>query len=162
MHPDLQPLFESAERKRHDLIERVRIMPVDRREARPRPKDWSPLEVVEHCRLLEEVYLQWLRETRPEDLAGRRASRHPMIPMIKFMMTRSIPSPTMPIFEPGEAASLEEIADRWQRERAELARALEGKAPTEPVLRHKMFGPLSGHQILDLYDAHLTYHLRRL
>jgi hypothetical protein len=161
MNPELQELYDSAERKRQEMIERIKQLPEEARALQPSEREWSPLQVAEHCRVTEALYEELARETKPEQLEGRRATRHLMLSMIRWSMRRAIRAPTMPMFEPQAAPPIEETEREWAALRSRLAAIVEGAEPDQPVLIHKMFGPMSGRQILEIMDAHMDYHLTR-
>jgi hypothetical protein len=180
MVADLARRFAVIEDQRETLVARVAALSAVERRRRPRPGEWSPLEVIHHLALAEEQTVGQLDAARTMVAASgarSRATRSPLVPLLVAVMRAGLRLPTPPSMEPptnssetdaegfSSEASLERFAERWRAARQTLQARLEAitsHAPGEPVAQHPIFGPLDARQVLDLAEAHGRYHERQL
>jgi hypothetical protein len=164
MHPEIAKRFEAIEKRRKVLVDRVRALPLDRQNAKPGGKGFSPVEVIQHFALAEAGNVKFLRKTPPETLQGRKAH---VTGIFRFTV-RSMANPvkavgTVGTMVPKNAVTVEEADRQWEEVRKETAFYLEQvKSPTDPFIKFLFFFGLgSANDYFDLMEAHLTYHEAR-
>jgi len=168
MLAELDRTFGEMEAKRAELTARLAAMD-DAARRTPVAKGFlSPLGIAEHLLVMEEMHAGYVAKADEAARAGRPPKRprfgSPFVPLIVFLMTRSVPVPTPPEMLP-KGASAEEIGRRWDAARASLRERLERVTAAdaqEPIALHPAAGPLGAATLLRLLDVHLDYHLRQV
>jgi uncharacterized damage-inducible protein DinB len=158
--PELQQTFNRIESKTEELLGKVERLTAEEQARRPKPSAWSPIEIAHHCRITEGLFGTWMADTKAE-VVGRPPTRHPMFRVILWTMNKAVPAPPLKEMEPLNPPPLADIRSHWRSQRSALATALDGKPADRAIVQHKFLGPMSPRQMLDLFDAHLTYHLKR-
>lgn len=159
MESGLQSRFDELESKRKAMLERVHALPAERQTAHPGPKEFSPVEVLMHMALAEEVDLVMMDKTPPSSLAGKRAKPRFMYRWAVNGMRKAKRMPTMGQMVPKPGVSLEEAETKWSEVRSRIAAHLESLPGLDaPACKHPFFGVLSAADLLNLLDAHQHYH----
>lgn len=146
--------WQISERRREDLVARVRSLSVEAQQARPDPKEFAPTEILEHLAMTEAMYLDFIRV-----LPQAKPSKPNFL--YRYTVKKCLAGsrlPTVKSLVPDSAPSLEEAAARWNDVRQKLLGELDGALPGLTVVRHPFFGRLSTEDMLELMDAHCTYH----
>lgn len=157
--------YVALEDRRLALVARVRAMPPEKRMARPDPSSFAALEVVEHFALVEHFNMVFLDRAAPSTLGGQRPALRMLGKYVmKGMQNPERGMPTLPQAEPQGSLVLDESASKWEGARWKLKRYLD--EVTDPdaafIKMAWMFGTLSATMYLDLVEAHMAYHEKRL
>lgn len=164
MNPDVAKRFEAIEKRRKALVDRVRALPLDRQNAKPGGKGFSPVEVIQHFALAEGGNVKFLRKTPPETLQGKKAHVTGIFRFtVKSMVNPVKAVQTVGYMVPKATVTIDEAAKQWEEVRKETAFYLEQvKSPTDPFIKFLFFFGLgSANDYFDLMEAHLTYHEAR-
>ena len=160
MLPELNTLSQSMETRKTEMLAYIDALPSEKRNAKPRPSEWSPLQVMEHLVLVEE----WMAAPCPP--GGKVLTRGKIFVLFGGNMMRSrFRIPTVPMAEPQVVLDDALIRQRWDRARASLSAKLAevtAENRSSPIALHPLVGPLDALQTLTLLDVHLAYHLRHL
>jgi hypothetical protein len=164
MHPEVARRFEDLEKRRLAFTKKVEALPKEKQDAKPRPGEFSPAEVVMHLAITEHGNVVFLKKTAPALLAGKK-------PKITFLYKRTVskmqdpssPVPTLPFMIPKGPVDLDQAIAAWAGARAEIEKFLEeAKTPSEAFIKFNfVFGTASASQFLDLLEAHMNYHEKR-
>jgi hypothetical protein len=161
--PTLAERIETLEAGRLALCEKVKSGDATWQKTPPKPKEWSPVEVLGHMALVEETLLANLDTPLP---AGTRPTRSLMVPMMCFVMRNHIRVPAPDTMQPPSGLSCDEAIARWvvAREKflTQMQAVSEEEATNVAFLKHPMAGPLSLKQTLDILTTHQIYHLKGL
>jgi len=161
MHPELASRFEALEKRRLAFTERVRSLSPDQQKAHPAPKEFSPLEVLQHMALAEQFDVELMRKRPPEQLRGRRARTNFIYRNAISKMESGRRLPTMGSMVPRTSLSANEADQDWQGVRANVRQFLEkAETPETPVMK-SILGTLSAADLLRLFEAHMNYHEQR-
>lgn len=159
VNSEIQARFDALETKRKAMVERVRALPTEKQCLHPTPKDFSPVEVVMHMALAEQVDLDLMDKKPPASLAGKRAKPRFTFRWVVGSMRKAKRSPTMGSMVPKPDITLEEAETRWEEVRTRIRAHLDPlPGPDAPACKHPFFGLLSAADLLDLLDAHQHYH----
>jgi len=163
MSPELTPLWTDLENRRLAFTRRIQNMTPEQQAARVRPKDFSPLETLLHMGLAEAVDVEMIRLNPPAKLAGRKAKPSFIFGFSVRALAAGRPMPTMGAMTPKTIPTFAEADAKWAAVRSELRGFLDSLGGAdEPVMKHPMFGLLSGRQLIELLAAHQQYHEIRL
>ncbi|HTQ08685.1 MAG TPA: DinB family protein [Fimbriimonadaceae bacterium] len=164
MNEQIAKRFRALEERRHNLVARVKALPLDKQTRKPDENRFSPTELIMHMALAEQYDLALVKHHPPVTLKGRK----PHVTWLFRKAVNSMQNPTreMPTFGPmvpKGAFSLLEADTAWEEVRQETAKFLEQvEQPSDPFMKHKFFfGLASASDYLTLIEAHLTYHERR-
>jgi hypothetical protein len=159
MIPVIAQRLEALEQRRVALVDRVRALPPQQQTAHPDAKSFSPLEVVAHLALSEQVHVDRMRTLGPKELIGKQSKTTFVFRMILDRMNRAQKSPAPSMVVPEARVPLETSARSWEYARKELALILNNiKYVDDPVEQYFLFGTLSAGDLLSLFEAHLHYH----
>jgi len=159
MHPEIAQRLEYLEMRKAALIERVRALPPDKQNAKPDAKSFSPVEVIAHIALSEQVTADRMKKVGPKDLIGKTTRTTFIYKRTVDGMNKAkkMNSPAMMI--PPERPRLEHAEQSWERARKELLVFFnEVKRPDDPMQQFFIFGTLSAYDVLALLEAHMHYH----
>jgi DinB superfamily len=161
--PTLAERIETLEAGRLALCEKVKSGDATWQTTPPKPKEWSPVEVLGHMALVEETLLANLDTPLS---AGTRPTRSLMVPMMCFIMRNHIRVPAPDTMQPPAGLSCDEAITRWAvaREKflTQMRTVSDADMSTVAFLKHPMAGPLSLKQVLDIQISHQIYHLKGL
>lgn len=166
MLPDLQKQFDELELTREQLISRLASVDSAAWVSSPRPGAWSLAEIAHHLMLCEEEVMRQIRHPEPDfarPLTLRDAAGRVMVTTV-FRWGIRVKTPMRSV-EPTPGASLNEIRDRWDSVRSELAAYLsELQAPdcARVVFRHPVAGRMTLGQTLRLLRDHFQHHVRQM
>lgn len=162
MQPDVQEKWDHVEASRTALVERVRALPEAQRTAKPDPKAFSPVELLMHMALAEEVDLLMMDQRPPSGFAGRRAKPTFFLRWALKSMWKAKSMPTTGQMVPKPGTTFEEACGKWEEVRSRTAAHLEGlPSPDAPVCKHPFFGLMSAGNLMELFEAHTHYHNAR-
>jgi hypothetical protein len=167
MLAELEAGFGRIEAKRAEVLGRVRALGEAERAAAPKPGEWSPLQLVSHLVLAEDLVAGQVAAA--EAAGGKPPQKKPLgrflVRLLCGTMRAAIPVPAPPGMEPPPAPEpLDVLESRWEESRRALGgrlAALTAADLARPFALHPIVGPLDARQVLDMADAHLTYHLKR-
>lgn len=154
---NMDGLWQQSETKLQAMIERVRSVPEERRQVRPKPGEMAPTEVIDHMARVEAMYPKMVLP------AGVRKPARPsfIYRMVFKQMSQAKRAPTGGPFLPTEAMPFDEAVAAWNEARAAVRSALANAEPEFAAVRHPLFGRLSVAQVIAILDAHVHYHLVR-
>lgn len=166
MLTELDGRFGRIEAQKAALIGRVCTLDGAAQSTAPKVGEWSPLQVIAHLVLAEELMAGEIEKAAGPE--GKTARPKPltalMVPLLCGAMRAALPMPPPPTMEPPPSPDpLEASEARWSELRAALRTRLETVA--DPGARnfslHPILGLISARQALDITEAHLTYHTKR-
>jgi len=161
MDAQVKSMWDGLEARRLAMVRRVRELSPDRQTHRASADTFTPVELIMHMAMSDEVSLQRIRKHPPSSLTG--ASPKPTL-MYKIIVSgmnagRRVPAP--PNMKPETSVSLDEAARKWEAIRKELSECLEAApAPGAVVQKTFLFGRLSATDLLALIESHHNYHER--
>lgn len=154
---DLQALWTESEAKRQAMIARVRAVPENLRQTRPKPGEMAPTEVLDHLARVEAMYPRLVLP------AGVRKPAKPsfIYRLVFNRMSGAKRAPTGGPFLPKEAIPFDQAVAAWDAARAATIQALAAAEPSMACVRHPLFGRLAVTHVVAIFDAHVHYHLER-
>lgn len=166
MSPRIKQSLDLLDRQKTMIMERVTALDEERQRKPMNPRVWTPLQIVAHLVLMEREYLNYLAEGEKQNVAAKKASKHPALFLLTWTMQKRISIPTLEKLEPpATPLPAEEMGQEWDKTRALLTRYLGNvseMAEEKPVALHPQLGPLNALQILSLLTAHQEYHLDQI
>jgi hypothetical protein len=169
--PGLVTALDQLDAARERVIDRVSSL-ADRERALRAPSrgeddsGWTPVQVVDHLRLVEQLFLEDSRSGKPRwrGPAGFRARFGKVAVALVFRFGVRVRAPTRRVL-PGEAPPFPETLSEWHATGAQVREFLleaGGRAPEAPVLVHPVSGALSPLDTARFLLAHLLHHERQL
>lgn len=153
--------FESLERMRTELIKRLSDLDSDTLEYRPAADAWSALHVAQHLMLCDAEVLRQLRQARYE----RRTLRDRLgCLLVNFVLRKGfrVKAPMASVV-PDSPMSLNEIRNRWDAIRVEMAALLQRLPDCDTLIfRHPIAGVMNITQTLELIEVHFRHHYPQL
>ena len=154
--------WEQAEALRADIIARVAARPETKRNDKPAPDAWSPLQIVAHIILAERFINDY---AKPDGIAPDTpvAWWQPVvIRTLNGALGAGIALPAPEMMLPGdEPAKLPAQGREWSAERDRFHAMLAASPPDRVTGAHPIFGPITAAQMLSMMNAHLAYHIKR-
>jgi hypothetical protein len=153
--------YQSIEQRKSIMLRYLETLTDEERRKNPTPAEWSPLQILEHLVLLEEL-----------SLGADLPANAKILPKAYLFVTlgggltrvgavSGLRIPTLPAFEPRGEHDFSVIKKRWGKARKTLSGRLASvKQPKRPFIMHAVAGPMSANQFLELLDVHLAYHWR--
>jgi len=161
----LQERWDSIERKKAQILAHVKRMDPKAQARPPRRNEWTPLQVVEHLVLAEELQNDSIRDTH----ANLRHITHckPTLALkpVLWVLRNGVRVPNPESMEPSGRKSIEALEEAWTAQRAILKERLDaigGDAEENTFQVHPQLGRMSAPDVLDITEAHLMYHARHL
>ena len=166
MISELRDKFERYDRTRGALLEDLANLNEDQLKKKPRPSEWSILQIVQHMVLAERDVMQYLPE--PKELIHRkRGLRARIFYVVVILILRwniRVPVPSKGM-EPDGNTSLSEVRRQWDENMRwfrEYIDSLEPEDLKRAVFSHPIAGPLTGLQAGTLAQYHFEAHLRQI
>ena len=166
MQKELQPQFDAIEQQRRELEQSTLALSDVQSIWTPDAATWSVRQIIEHLVLSDETVGRPLAPGAvpdvlpPARLLPRAWRRALVLGALRRGTALPLPSPEM---EPPGNTPLPALLPRWAAARGDMARALDragaGDAPRFP---HRIVGPLTGAQMLELSRIHTAYHARQM
>ena len=125
----------------------------------PHPKTWSPLEVLEHIIIVEEMTTKASRPKAGEDRVGLKPRI--FIALGVGPMRPGFRIPTMSMLQPKRNHDYQALKERWSEARRTLAaqvKSVQSESKNRAMVVHPLAGPMSAAMALDFLDVHLRYH----
>ena len=164
MLPVLQAGFDALERRRHDLLERLRGSSPEQLAFHPPGGGWSLLEVAEHMVIVEEAVGQQIQKN--EVLAERRTpSEWVRLRLMRFWLGVGLRARAPRRVRPEGHASLDEIEQRWAALRQQLRGNLETVTAEDLdrlIARHPVAGNVTLADSVSFLEQHFDHHLRQM
>lgn len=162
MQPDVKTQWDQVEAAKQALVERVQALPEAQRNQKPDPKSFSPIEVLMHMALAEEVDLLMMDQRPPSSFAGRRAKPSLFFRWGVKSMWKAKSMPTAGQMVPKPGTTFEDACQKWEEVRTRTAAHLDGLPSLEaPACKHPFFGLMSAGNLIELFEAHTHYHNAR-
>jgi hypothetical protein len=161
MHERLLQKFDKLEVRRLAFQERVSYLP-DAEQIVRKNGAFNGLEVLFHMSLVEGATNDALDATPLGKYDGKMAKPSFLYAKVIERMRSGQSAPAPAAFTPKWVPSLEEAIKAWEKERERLHKHLEIARINEAWVKRPWLGLLSADHILDLMDAHITYHDKRL
>ena len=159
MHPEIAQRFEFLEMRRKALIDRVKALPVEKQTAKPDPKSFSPVEIIAHIALSEQMSVDRMKKLGPKDLIGKKTRTTFIYRKVVGDMNKAKKMATPNEMIPKGRVSLEHAEHNWDQARKELAEYFNKvKHLDDPMQQFFIFGTLSAHDVLCLLESHMHYH----
>ncbi len=159
MHPSIAQRFEHLELRRHSLVEKVRSLPPAKQSTKPDPKSFSPVDLVMHLALAEQMSVLRMTKVGPKDLIGKNPKTTFIFRKIVANMRqgKKMPAPSQTI--PEGRLSIESASDFWTETRKNLFTFFcETKRAEDPMQQFFLFGTMSAADLVELFEAHMDYH----
>jgi hypothetical protein len=166
MIAELRHKFEIYDRNRHALLDDLLELNADQLKRKPRPDDWSILQIVQHMVLAERDVMQHLPE--PKELIDReRGLRARLFYVLVLFILRwgiRVPVPAEGMVPDGNT-SLPELRQQWDENLSWFRRYLDTLRPEDlkrAVFSHPVAGPLTGPQAGKMAQFHFDAHFRQI
>lgn len=161
MDAEIKSQWDGLENRRLAMVKRVRELPKDRQSHRISADTFTPVELIMHMALSDEVTLRRIRKHPASALAGVSPKPTLMYKIIVSGMNAGRRVPAPPNMKPEASVSLDEADRKWEDVRKELKTCLETvSAPGTVVQKTFLFGRLSALDLLALIESHHNYHER--
>ena len=150
------------------ILAEVQGWPEELRAARPGHGEWSALEVLDHLVRTEAGICRVVMEMLPEPQRIGVRDRIGVALVERVFRSRrrvKVPKSVEEFVLPGKGLELDEIAERWDRVRVELARVaecVEGAKCRGGVFRHPVGGWMSFERVLRFFSVHMVHHQYQL
>ncbi len=159
MHPEIAQRFEYLELRRRALLDRVRALSVEKQTAKANANSFSPVEVIAHLALSEQVTADRMKKLGPKDLIGKSTRTTFIYRKVLGDLNRAKKMPTPGDMIPKGRVSLEHAESNWDQARKDLTALFnQVKYLDDPMEQFFIFGTLSAHDVLCLLEAHMHYH----
>lgn len=164
MQQSTEKWLARLEAQKRAILAEVRDWPEELRTARPKNGEWIALEVLDHLVRTEAgicgVVMEMLAEPQPIGVKDRIGVAF-VEQLFRSRRRVKVPKSVEDIILPGDGLELEEIAQRWDRARMELARVadcVEKARCRGGVFRHPVGGWMSFEQVLRFFSVHVVHH----
>ena len=166
MISELQDKFEKYDSTRRALLKDLANLNDDQLKRKPRPSEWSILQIVQHMVVAERDVMQYLPE--PKELIHRkRGLRARIFYVVVLLILRwniRVPVPSKRMVPDGNT-SLSELRQQWDENMRWFRGYLDSLGPDDlkrAVFSHPIAGPLTGPQAGTLAQYHFEAHLRQI
>jgi hypothetical protein len=160
MREELRDLWDSIERRKWQITEAIARLPQEALSRKMPKSDWTPLQLVEHLIVAEEEQLKEIEAAKAGNIPPHKGFA---FGAAVWILRRGIRVPTPGTMAPsGKEFSLEQLGKRWDQTRERLRKALEEAHDVGAFSAHHMFGSMHPEHALEITDAHLQYHQKRL
>ena len=156
---ELNPYITNLDTRRAAMLQYMDGLSEGDLKRAPRPKAWSPLEVLEHIIIVEEMTTKANRPKAGEDRVGMKARIFMVVGV--GPMRPGFRIPTMPMLLPKRNHDYDALKERWTEARRTLAAQVEAvktESQHRAMVVHPLAGPMSAAMALDFLDVHLRYH----
>jgi len=156
MNPMLQSAWNEYEKSRAEFLTKIAALPST--EVVPSGA-WTPAGLLDHLAQVDAMYLALSNKPRAK---GLKAKRGFLFKMLVGKMAAGSKMPNMGFAEPrtGDYAVAKEAFNQNQ---AGLFKLYQTQSePNEALMKHPLFGPIGGLELIELQTAHLAYHRRQL
>jgi len=159
MDSEFQSVWRALESRRAAMTDRVAQLAQPEQVRRPRPSEFSPVEVIMHMALAETFSLEVMQQRPPIQLVKLRPKPSWIFPFALRRMEKGKGVPTIGSMTPKLNVTLREADSRWTEVRKEIHDLLAPLQTMDRVaLKHPMFGLLSTRDLLQLLTSHAQYH----
>ncbi|MBS1706945.1 MAG: DinB family protein [Armatimonadetes bacterium] len=154
--------WTELEERRIALGERVRAMPEGQRTTPPFRGALAPDSTILHMAIVDEFYPPLLEAGQKSGIVGQAAKPNFMhrFAVRRMNAVKSIPTPGS--LAPSSGLDLEAAINRWAEVRSRIEPFVHQAPYERAALKHPFFGLLSLSDLLDVMEAHQTYHEHRL
>jgi hypothetical protein len=163
---NVHAFLDHIDAQRAAIVAEVAVLSEAAQRVRATDDAWSPLDVIEHLVLAEQVVLGDLDSapTRmaPEPTVVHRLRRSMVWLVLRLGIRVRIPVDRM---RPTGTATFTALRTRWDEQHIALRRLVTGmdrRGLQRHIFRHPIAGPLNTPQALRLLSAHLATHHRQL
>lgn len=164
--------LDALDALRSELVARVRALSPAELDRRARGEGWTPVQLLQHLRLVESVMLEGRRRAEAGGGAAGIPTRRPSLRhrvgriavALIFRLGIRVRMPT-PRVNPEPPMPLAQVLSGWPELSAELRRRLHDAgidAPAAPFMRHPVSGPLSPSETATFLLDHMRHHRRQL
>lgn len=163
MHQAIDARFQALENRRRALIASVRALPEAKQTAKASRKEFSPVETIMHMAEADQIYVDELKRTPPTILKARSA--HPTFVFRRVVSTLNAGTtvPAIGKLDTKTSATIDEGAAAWDQTAAALATFLQQiESPEAAFVKRFPFGVMSAADLLELLEAHMSYHEARV
>jgi hypothetical protein len=162
MDQNIADRFQHLEARRIAMIDRVRALPSDKQNLKPSPKQFSPVEVIMHMALADQMSADRMNKLNPSELKGLKAKPSFVFNLVVKGLAKAKPMSVPPGMTPKSYVVLDEAAAAWEKAQNQLkGYFLKADGPEEVLQKYFPFGRLSANNILELIEAHQHYHEER-
>lgn len=112
--------------------------------------------MLEHMRRTEAMYIPLLQK----GIAKAQAKPNFLYRMVLKRMQSGGRVPTSKDLTPIEPIDLGEVVRGWHQVRAEVMKSASQAVPGQAILKHPLFGKMGAQELIDLLNAHASYHQR--
>lgn len=162
MNSAIKAKFEKLETRRGEMVGLVRALPSEVQTKRPAPKEFCPIEVIQHMALAEGFDRDALNKNPPIHLSGKPARPSFFFSRALSGMRAGRRTPTFRAMTPKSIQTLGEAEAAWEAVRRDIEGYLRGVVdPEGAFVKLPFFGTLSALDLLELLDAHTEYHTIR-
>jgi len=163
---NVHALLDQIDVQRAAIVSDVAALPEAAQHWRANDDAWSPLDVIEHLVLAEQVVLGDL-ESAPTRMAPEPTAVHRVRRLIVWLVLRLGIRVRVPVdrMRPTGTTTFAALRTRWDDQHIALRRLVTGmdrRGLQRHIFRHPIAGPLNTPQALRLLSAHLDTHRRQL
>lgn len=164
MQAELAKRFAALEKRRIALVKRVKALPAETQVTKRSAAEFSPAEMIMHMAITEHGNLVFLQKTPLSALKGKTPKTTFFFKgTVAKMQDPTKPTPTLPFMIPKGPVDVDVAAQSWEAARSQIRGYLEkAESPEAAFIKfHFVFGTASASDLLDLLEAHTTYHEKR-
>ncbi len=157
--PEFVAVAERLLDNRDRMIARIEALPADK-QVKPNPAGgFSPLELLSHMALSEQMYIDLWHKTDRQKFTGQLPKPNFLYHKIKAAMMKAKPLPAPKDFRPRTQPLLDQGKEHWIRTSNELLGQLSSlRSPHTIAVKHPLLGTMSALDVLGLVEAHHHYH----
>ena len=168
MNKSVQKEWEVLEIKTKNLIQNLQSVPEEKLVRQPAPGAWSPLQVVQHLMIAEELSEKYMRKklsfNKPVPKAGFKGAARFRVMKIFNWIGFKIKAPSALTLFP-ENLRLEELKKSWASQRDALYQYLES-LPDETLqgelFKHILAGKMNARHMVGFFSMHLDRHRKQI
>lgn len=170
MDQQTEKILDRIDHKLKKLISDLDKKPAEQLTQEPQPGAWSPLQVLYHLMLSEQLSLRYIKKKLSYDPElpkvdwKARLRTFVLDAYLKSPFKRKAPTNVNESNFPDDL-SLVQIAKEWQATRQELRLYLEGLEPelfSRQVYKHPISGRMSLAAMLSFFDSHFDRHHKQI
>lgn len=151
--------WANLEERRKQFLAKIESLPADKQLAKPRPGEMSPYDVYEHLALSEEVALNRMK-SRQGLGSGDKAKPNFIFGMALKRLNSGVRMPAYKSLVP-DVKDAKAAQQHYEQVRAGLREFICAGSEGTALLTYPPVGKLDAGQIMQVFEAHMTYHEKR-
>lgn len=164
MSPSLQKLYIKIENQREQLLQSLRLLSDEKRNAHP-PGKWSINQIIAHLITAENLSIQYLNKKIVGINEAKSSGLVEELKMLILIISQRLPlkfkAPKVVVEHTSKGTDINTLADEWNNTRSELKKLLdriEDQHISKKIYRHVAVGMLNIQQTLIFLKEHVNHH----